>query len=184
MYHLFVAVSGHGISGKSSQCSSHDSSESGNASQHPSAVCGPASPQTTEEEEEEEEEQHLTGSSSHKQASKDLLTESLPASTGSGIKDTVKCETQSHKVPGKFESCKVATQPDPQDLSAARLKHCDGDGNTCTALPQRARDCVGGKTVLDKTLPQNTNNEAPSKTSCSTITSSGKETGASADREV
>uniref|UniRef100_A0A8C5FCF7 Inositol hexakisphosphate and diphosphoinositol-pentakisphosphate kinase n=1 Tax=Gadus morhua TaxID=8049 RepID=A0A8C5FCF7_GADMO len=179
MFRSFVAVSGQGISGKSSHCSSHGSSESGNASQDPPAMCGPVSPQTTQE-----QQQHWTGSSSHEQASKDLSTESLPKITGSGIKNTVTCDTQSHKVPAESDSCEVATEPAPLDLRGARSKYCEGDGNTCTALPQRAQDCVGSKTVLDKTLPQNTNDEAPSETSCSTVKSVGKETGTSAGREV
>ncbi|XP_030209998.1 inositol hexakisphosphate and diphosphoinositol-pentakisphosphate kinase 2 isoform X18 [Gadus morhua] len=174
-----ASVSGQGISGKSSHCSSHGSSESGNASQDPPAMCGPVSPQTTQE-----QQQHWTGSSSHEQASKDLSTESLPKITGSGIKNTVTCDTQSHKVPAESDSCEVATEPAPLDLRGARSKYCEGDGNTCTALPQRAQDCVGSKTVLDKTLPQNTNDEAPSETSCSTVKSVGKETGTSAGREV
>ncbi|XP_059905787.1 inositol hexakisphosphate and diphosphoinositol-pentakisphosphate kinase 2 isoform X4 [Gadus macrocephalus] len=174
-----ASVSGQGISGKSSHCSSHGSSESGNASQDPPAVCGPVSPQTTQE-----QLQHWTGSLSHEQASKDSSTESLPEIAGSGIKNTVTCDTQSHKVPGESDSCEVATEPAPLDLRGARSKYCEGDGNTCTALPQRARDCVGSKTVLDKTLPQDTNDEAPSETSCSTVKSVGKETGTSAGREV
>ncbi|CAL8280349.1 unnamed protein product [Gadus morhua 'NCC'] len=174
-----ASVSGQGISGKSSHCSSHGSSESGNASQDPPAMCGPVSPQTTQE-----QQQHWTGSSSHEQGSKDLSTESLPKITGSGIKNTVTCDTQSHKVPAESDSCEVATEPAPLDLRGARSKYCEGDGNTCTALPQRAQDCVGSKTVLDKTLPQNTNDEAPSETSCSTVKSVGKETGTSAGREV
>ncbi|CAL8234945.1 unnamed protein product [Boreogadus saida] len=174
-----ASVSGQGISGKSSHSSSHSSSESGNASQDLPAVCGPVSPQTTQE-----QQQHWTGSSSHEQASKDLSTESLPKSAGSGINNTVTCDTQSHKVPGESDSCEVATEPDPLELRGARSKYCEGDGNTCTAIPPRARDCVGNITVLDKTLPQNTNDEAPSETSCSTVKSVGKETGTSAGREV
>ena len=173
MFHLFAAVWGQGISGKSSHCTSHGSSESGNASQDPSAVCGPIA---------EEQQQHLPGSSSREQASKDSAMKSLPTGTSSGIRNAVSCVTQSHKVPGESESCKVATQPDPRGLRGARSKYCEGDGKACTALPQRA--CVGSKTVLDKTLPHNTSDDAPSETSCSTSTSVGKETEPAGDREV
>ncbi|CAL8322241.1 unnamed protein product [Lota lota] len=171
------AMSG-AMSGKSSHCSSHGSSESGNASLDPSTVCCPVSHQTTEEH------QHLTDSSSHEQTSKDLSTVSLHTRAELGIKNTLKCDTQSHKVPEESESCKVATQPDSQDLRGMCSKYSEEDSKTCTALPQRAQDYVGSKTVLDKTLPHNTNDGARSETSCSTITSVDKEMEPSADQEV
>ncbi|KAK0154904.1 Inositol hexakisphosphate and diphosphoinositol-pentakisphosphate kinase 2 [Merluccius polli] len=155
-----ASVSG-AFSSKSSYCSPHDSSESGNASLDPTTVCCSVSHQ--------QERQHLTESSSHEQTSKDLPIVSLHTREGIAIKNIFKCDTKSHKLPEESESCTVTTKPDSQDVHGMCSKDSEENSKTCTpCIPQCAQDSVGSKTVLDKTLPQNTNDEAPSETYCST----------------